>query len=274
MKNVGIIYNDEKPRAIRETLKIKRLLKKRGCKPVILPSSTNKTADLDFAVCLGGDGTMLKASSFLAPAGIPVLGVNLGSLGFLAETDPEESLSFIDKILREGFRTEERSMLSISILRKGKVSSYTALNDCIVHSNNNGRVITVTVKVNGDFLTDYVGDGLIIATPTGSTAYSLAASGPIIHPGLEVFLLTPICPHTLTQRPMLISTRSELTLAVDDSTTWEKPVISIDGQTTLPLSPKDSITITENPDKLKLIINPKRKYFEVLRAKLSWGKRG
>jgi len=274
MKTAGIIYNDEKPRAIKETGKIKSWLKKRGCKAVVLPSSIKNIRGLDFAVCLGGDGTMLKASTFLAPAGIPVLGVNLGSLGFLAETNPEESCAFIDRILDGDFQVEERSMLSVKLNQGGKTLFHTALNDCMIHSGNNGRVITVSVTVNGDFLADYIGDGLIIATPTGSTAYSLAASGPIVHPHLSIFLLTPICPHTLTQRPMIISSGHTLGIAADSSTAREKPVLSIDGQTSYWLNSSDRITVSLSEHPLKLIVNPKRKYLDVLRAKLSWGKRG
>ena len=274
MKTVGIIYNDEKPRAIKETQKIKSWLKKRGCRAVVLPSSGKNAGKLDFAVCLGGDGTMLKASSFLAPAGVPVLGVNLGSLGFLAETNPEECCSFIDHILKEGFKTEERTMLSVGITKGSKKITHTALNDCMIHSGNNGRVITVSASVNGSFLADYVGDGLIVATPTGSTAYSLAASGPIVHPHLSVFLLTPICPHTLTQRPMIISASHTLSLTADSAVVREKPILSIDGQTSYLLNPGDKITVSLSRHPLKLIVNPKRKYLEVMRAKLGWGIRG
>jgi NAD+ kinase len=144
----------------------------------------------------------------------------------------------------------------------------------MIHSGNNGRVITVTASVNGVFLADYVGDGLIVATPTGSTAYSLAASGPIVHPHLSVFLLTPICPHTLTQRPMIIPSRHTLSLTADSAVVREKPVLSIDGQTNYLLNHGDRITVELSAFPLKLIVNPKRKYLEVLRAKLSWGVRG
>jgi NAD+ kinase len=274
MKTVGIIYNDEKPRAVKETIKIKSWLKKRGCRAVVLPSSAKQFKGLDFAVCLGGDGTMLKASAFLAPAGIPVLGVNLGSLGFLAETDPGECLAFLDRILKGDFKIEERAMLSITVERNKNKLFHTALNDCMIHSGNNGRVLTVTALLNGEFLGDYIGDGLIVATPTGSTAYSLAASGPIVHPNLSVFLLTPICPHTLTQRPMIVSANHTLTLTADASTVREKPVLSIDGQTSYLLNPGDKVTVSCCARALKLIVNPERKYLEVLRAKLSWGRRG
>jgi NAD+ kinase len=274
MKTVGIIYNDEKPRAVQETKNLKSWLKKRGCRAAVLPSSINKISGIDFALCLGGDGTMLRASRFLAPAGIPVLGINLGSMGFLAETNPEECCAFVDKILAGSFRIEERMMLSVEVLQGKKKAVYTALNDCMIHSGNNGRVITVTAELNGNFLGDYVGDGLIVATPTGSTAYSLAASGPIVHPHLSVLLLTPICPHTLTQRPLIVSSGHTLSLKADSSAVREKPILSIDGQTSVFIGSSDRITITESGHPLKLIVNPKRKYLEVLRSKLGWGIRG
>ena len=274
MKTVGIIYNDEKPRAVQETKNLKGWLKKRGCKAVVLPSSINKINAIDFALCLGGDGTMLRASRFLAPAKIPVLGVNLGSMGFLAETNPEECFDFVDKILVGNFKIEERMMLSVEVCRGGKKTVYTALNDCMIHSGNNGRVITVTAELNGNFLGDYVGDGLIVATPTGSTAYSLAASGPIVHPHLSVLLLTPICPHTLTQRPLIVSSSHTLCLKADSSAVREKPILSMDGQTSVFISSRDTVTITESASPLRLITNPKRKYLEVLRKKLGWGIRG
>ena len=274
MKKIGIIFNTEKERARLEMTRLEEWLRIRGCKTVIIPSDVQKVPSLHFALTLGGDGTMLKASRFLAPAGIPVLGVNLGSLGFLAETNPEEVYDFLDHILTNGFKTENRSMFSVSLLSKGKKTIHYVLNECLIHSGSNSRVLTVSVDINDNFLADYIGDGLIIATPTGSTAYSLAASGPIVHPRLSVFILTPICPHTLTQRPMILPLEHTLTLRVNTRGIRKKPVLSLDGQTNYLLSPNDSVTVTAAPFPLKLIINPNRKYLEVLRTKLKWGERG
>jgi NAD+ kinase len=274
VKKIGIIFNSEKPRAKAETGKLKEWLKGQGCSVTVLPSSAKKVPPLDFALCLGGDGTMLKTSKLLAPRQIPVVGINLGSLGFLAETDPGEIYSFLKKVLAGQFRVEERMMLSITITSSQRTITETALNDCTIHSGNNGRVITISANVNSEFLADYVGDGLIVATPTGSTAYSLAASGPIVHPHLSVFVLTPICPHTLAQRPLILSTNHCLTLRVHVPNIAEKPILSLDGQTNYRISEKDTITIAEAPTPLKVIVNPKQKYFQVLRKKLKWGERG
>ncbi|MHB9156319.1 MAG: NAD(+)/NADH kinase, partial [Endomicrobiales bacterium] len=274
MKTVGIIFNRDKLRARTDAEKLKAWLQEKGCRVVVVPASVKKPPRMDFVLCLGGDGTMLKASRLLAPARIPVLGINVGSLGFLAETDPEEAYLFIDNILRDGFQTEDRMMLSVTLRTRGRKLTQAALNDCIVHSGNNGRVITVSMKVDNEFLADYIGDGLIVATPTGSTAYSLAASGPIVHPHLSVFILTPICPHTMTQRPMIVSTHHTLSFRVDSSMMQQKPILSLDGQTSYLLNPDDLVTITVSPSPLRLIINPRRKYLQVLRTKLKWGERG
>jgi NAD+ kinase len=195
-------------------------------------------------------------------------------LGFLAETDPKEIFPFLEEVLRGNFRIEERMMLEVTVKSGKNATRELALNDCTIRSGNNGRVISITAKVNDEFLANYLGDGLIVATPTGSTAYSLAASGPIVHPHLSLFILTPICPHTLAQRPLIISTNHRLELSVIPKSLLEKPIISIDGQINLPIKKDDIISICCFNKPLKLIVNPKRKYFQVLRAKLKWGERG
>lgn len=274
MTRIAIIYNSEKPKARTQARRLKVWLKKRGCAGIIVPSSTKKLGSFDFALSLGGDGTMLRASRYLAPAGIPVLGINLGTLGFLAETNPAESFAFLEKILHDGFQVESRSLLSVTVAFKHRCVTRTALNDCIIHSGDNGRVITLTASINEAFVTDYVGDGLIVSTPTGSTAYALAASGPIVHPHLSVLLLTPICPHTLAQRPMIISDKHELTVTVGKHAPRQRPVLSLDGQTNYYLHTGDRVIIKNAETPLRLIVNPNRNYFDVLRAKLKWGERG
>lgn len=274
MKTVGIIYNRDKARACAETQRLKSWLEAKKCRVVVVPPSARRIEPVDFALCLGGDGTMLKASRLLAPAKVPVLGINLGSLGFLAETDPEESYAFIGSILSGGFKTEERMMLSVTLSSGKRKITRSSLNDCIIHSGQNGRVISVLTFVDGDLLTEYTGDGIIVATPTGSTAYSLAASGPIVHPSLSLLVLTPICPHTMTQRPLILSARHTLTFRVVPASVHQKPALSLDGQVNYPLSARDVVTVTASATPLRLIVNPKRKYLQVLRTKLKWGERG
>lgn len=274
MKKIGIIYNFQKKKAKSEKDLIKSWLLNRNCQAIELPSSINKLPKIDLALSLGGDGTMLKVSSLLAAAKVPVLGVNVGSLGFLAETNPEEAYSFVEKILSGKFEIEKRMMIKVKVDSKKIVRSY-ALNECMVHSGNSGRVITVSASVNGEFLADYIGDGLIVSTPTGSTAYSLAAQGPIVYPNLSVFVLTPICPHTLAQRPMIVPAKDTvITLKASSKNQNECPLLAIDGQADYFLKKGDQVFLSVSPDPLLLIVNPMRKYFEVLRKKLMWGERG
>ncbi|MFH1368095.1 MAG: NAD(+)/NADH kinase [Elusimicrobiota bacterium] len=273
-KIVGIIYNPEKKRACKDAKELQGFLRRKKCDAELIPSNAKKISNFDFAVTLGGDGTMLKASRLVAPLGIPVLGINMGSLGFLAETTSSESKAVLADIIRDKFHIEERMMLDVMIKSRNKKIQELALNDCIIHSGMNGRVITIRASINDEFLADYISDGLIISTPTGSTAYSLAASGPIVHPSLSLFVLTPICPHTLTQRPLIVSTNHILSFTVDIRKRQEIPVVSVDGQLNYALKSGDQIVVTASPRPLQLIVNPKRKYFQVLRAKLKWGERG
>ncbi|MCX5782654.1 MAG: NAD(+)/NADH kinase [Elusimicrobia bacterium] len=275
MKKIGIIYNFQKERAREEMVLIKNWLLKKNFKVTVLPSSSKRLPPVDLAVSLGGDGTMLKASALLANAQIPVLGINMGSLGFLAETNPEESYDFLEKILKGKFEIEKRMMLEVKIYSNSKITKNYALNECMIHSGNNGRVITVSAAINKEFLADFIGDGLIISTPTGSTAYSLAASGPIVYPNLSVFVITPICPHTLAQRPMIVPTKDvTIELKVSSKNIKERPSVVIDGQTDYFLEKGNFVNVSVSAKPLLLIINPNRKYLQVLRAKLKWGERG
>lgn len=274
MKNIAIVFNSEKKRAKDELAKMESWLKEKGCGVFVLPSTSEDVPAVDFAVTLGGDGTMLSASRLFAPAGIPILGVNLGSLGFLAETNPVEVYGFLDKIIAEGYQIEERMMLNVTIESADKKITRTALNDCIIRSTDSGRVIRINVEADGEFVADYVGDGLIVSTPTGSTAYSLAASGPIVHPSISVFVLTPICPHTLAQRPMIISAKNILSMKFTSSSSRHKSMLSLDGQTNFSISASDKVVVSAGEKPLKLITNPERKYYGILREKLKWGERG
>jgi NAD+ kinase len=274
MKTVGIFFNPEKKRAGAVLKKLQAWLTKRKCDVFIFSDEKRKIPDLDFCLTLGGDGTMLKASRLIAPLGIPVLGVNLGTLGFLAETTPLEAFSLLPDILAGDYTFEERMMLSVTLVSGRKRYTDLALNDAIIHSGHYGRVFTVKVHLNSDFVASYHGDGLILATPTGSTAYSLAASGPIVHPHLSLFILTPICPHTLTQRPLIVSANYELSMQAIPKASFEKPILSLDGQVNFPLKATDTIHITNAATPLRLILNPERRYLRVLQEKLKWGERG
>jgi NAD+ kinase len=225
----------------------------------------------DLAIVMGGDGTLLNAARSLVDFQIPIVGVNLGRLGFLADVSPHEIPHRLEEVLTGQFREDERSLLHAQIVREGRsVTQAVALNDVVVHKRDVARMIEVDAFLNGQFLNAYRADGLIISTPTGSTAYALSGGGPIIHPALEAVVLVPICPHTLTHRPIVIGADNEIELLVNESNTTHTQV-TCDGQISLAIKPGDRIVIRKKRRKLRLIHPTNHDYFELLRAKLRWG---
>ncbi|OGS23802.1 MAG: hypothetical protein A2297_02500 [Elusimicrobia bacterium RIFOXYB2_FULL_48_7] len=268
MKKILVVYNPKKAEAANALKTLKKwLFARKQAEVTSLSSDAKFLPKADVCISLGGDGTILRVARKIAPLGVPVLGVNVGSLGFLAETDPHEMCAMIDKILSGKFRTEERIMLNVEL--NGK--QYPALNDCVVRSSSSSRVIMVNVKVNNVPLAEYVGDGVIISTPTGSTAYSLAAGGPIVTPKLPVFIVSPVCPHTLSQRPIILSSDSSIQVEIPEYKSNRNILLSIDGQDNCTVSSKDKILISKSRHKLKLITNPGKGYFNILRSKFNWG---
>ncbi len=270
LRKIGIYYNPASKFSSKLAEKIKGWCRQKGLKTILwsLGARLEKT---DIALSLGGDGTLLSLSSKASKIGVPVLGVNLGSLGFLADTDPDEVFDVLQLIIEKKHKTERRTVLDIYLKGK-KIGS--ALNDCVIKRGEIGVPVTISVTVNGEYLADYTGDGVIISTPTGSTAYSLSAGGPLLHPHLDVILITPICPHTLTQRPLLISTKHGIGVSPKNpkSAGLKQTSVYLDGTEVLK-ELTQSFEIKSSPKKLILIINPKKRYFDVLRAKLNWGKR-
>ena len=225
----------------------------------------------DLAIVVGGDGTILNAARSLVDFQVPVLGVNLGRLGFLADVSPSEIPHRLDEVLSGKFREEERLLLHAEVARDNHAILQTdALNDVVVHKRDVARMIEITTFLNGQFLNAYRADGLIIATPTGSTAYALSGGGPIIHPALETVLLVPICPHTLTHRPIVVGADNEIEVLVNESNTTHIQV-TCDGQISLAIKPGDRVFIRKKRRKLKLIHPCDHDYLELLRAKLRWG---
>ncbi|MDR1926335.1 MAG: NAD(+)/NADH kinase, partial [Endomicrobium sp.] len=200
----GIIYNRSKANAKKLAFKIAVWLRENECRVFVSDSVSVKARRFDFILSIGGDGTMLKVIRTFSSLSVPVKGINLGSLGFLTDADTDEVLIFLKNMLSYGFRIEKRVLLSAEFEYQGRKAKTVAVNDCVVRSFSGGKLITVDVNMDKDFTAEYKCDGMIIATPTGSTAYSLAAFGPIVYPNLPVFILTPISPHTLTQRPMIV----------------------------------------------------------------------
>jgi NAD+ kinase len=223
-------------------------------------------------VVLGGDGTLLSAARYLGGEKVPILGVNLGGLGFLTEITLEELYPVLDRILDGKVETERRMRLHVAVIRQGdKAGEYTILNDAVISKTVLARIIHLRNSVDGAYVTTYRGDGVIICTPTGSTAYSLAAGGPIVYPSLDSVLITPICPHTLTNRPLLIPDRATVEFILE---TEESDVrLTLDGQIGCNLLPYDRICITKAQNHVLFIKSPYRDYFEILRTKLKWGER-
>jgi NAD+ kinase len=236
----------------------------KGFKTASLDTIGNK---VDLAIVMGGDGTMLSVARAIMDAEIPLVGINRGRFGFLTDLRAEDMLAALDKILAGNFQKESRMLLSASIHRSGKlVYQGFALNDVVVKSGL--RLIELQVEINGNFVYKQRGDGLILTTPTGTTAYSLSAGGPILHPNLEAIALVPISPHTLTNRPITVNSDSkiEVTLVQVD-----EAQVSFDGQFQIALEAGDKILITRAPKNITLLHPGEYCYFDMLRNKLNWG---
>lgn len=222
-------------------------------------------------VVLGGDGTLLAASQLLGDHAIPVLGVNFGSLGFLTEIALPELYPALEGLLADRFRCEERRLLRAWLERSGAESgARDVLNDVVVSNSAAARVIELDVALDGSFVSAFRADGLIVSSPTGSTAYNLAAGGPILHPSLPAIVLTPICPHMLSNRPLVVGDDSRVEVRLRNPRDVEVHV-SFDGQRGPALLPDDVVVVTRSPRTLRLVRAPARDYFEVLRTKLKWG---
>jgi NAD+ kinase len=227
-------------------------------------------AQVDAVVVLGGDGTLLGASQIIDRP-LPILGVNFGSLGFLTEVTLAELYPTLESVLDGRYQYEERRMLRGFVRCAGRPDvTDDALNDVVVTKATLSRIIELDVSVDGLFVSTFRADGLIISSPTGSTAYNLAAGGPILHPTLPATVLTPICPHMLTNRPLVVSDGSAIEVRLRAPRDGEVH-ISFDGQRGFPLRCQDLVKVTRSPRTLRLVTAPGRDYFEVLRTKLKWG---
>lgn len=227
---------------------------------------------IDLLLVLGGDGTLLSAARALRGHSIPILGVNLGGLGFLTSVTLDELYPVLEQVVAGHYRTSDRMMLQATISRDGQdAGPHLALNDAVVNKSAIARMLDFDVYVDRTHVGRYRADGLIVATPTGSTAYSLAAGGPIIHPDLDVLVITPICPHMLTNRPLVIPGSSQV--GVDFSAADEPVYLTLDGQTGAQLGLNHRVTITKSENKVRLVRPADKSYFEILRSKLRWGER-
>lgn len=226
----------------------------------------------DLLIVLGGDGTLLSAARGLRGRSVPILAVNLGGLGFLTSVTLDELYPMLEQVLAGKHRSIERMMLDAEIRRDGKAAErQCALNDAVVNKAALARMLDFDVYVDKDHVGRYRADGLIIATPTGSTAYSLAAGGPVVHPDLDAFVITPICPHMLTNRPLVVPDTA--CVEIDFSEAEEPVYLTLDGQVGLQLHLKDRVAITKSSSKVQFVRPAQKTYFEILRSKLRWGER-
>lgn len=229
---------------------------------------------VDLLVVLGGDGTLLSAVRGLGEHTVPVLGVNFGALGFLTEVVFDEMYDALDEALRGEFTSEDRMTLGCRVVRGGRrLEPRRVLNDLVVNKSALARMIDLRVRVDGRFVNDFKADGLILSTPTGSTAYSLSAQGPIIVPSLEAILLTPICPHMLANRPLILPPEARITLELLSDHPDGDVFLTLDGQEGFPLRPRDHIEVRRGTRPVRLITSNRASYFDILRRKLSWGER-
>lgn len=227
--------------------------------------------DVDLIVVLGGDGTMLGASRLVGSRPIPVLGVNFGSLGYLTEFALRELYPALEGLIEGNFSLEKRMLLDVQILRgAGGTESHRALNEAVVTETAPTRMIELECLIDGMFVNGFRSDGMIIATPTGSTAYSLSAGGPIVYPAMSAILLTPVCPHTLSNRPVVVPGDSLIEIVFRDA---DAPMLTIDGQVGVRLQPEDRIRLFRSGTTFDIVQPTNRNYFEVLRTKLKWGTR-
>jgi NAD+ kinase len=282
VKRIGIIPKVNKKEALDTIGELIPWLEERGITTILDHDSAHavglsseisredvpKTADM--VIVLGGDGTLLYASRIVGKSTIPILGVNLGSLGFLTEVTLPELYNTLEKVIAGDYTIEKRMMLRAIIKGKdGSPSEFTVLNDVVINKGALARIISMEVLVNGVYLTTYRADGLIISTPTGSTGYSLSAGGPIVYPSLSTIIITPICPHTLTNRPILVPSDAavEITLISGDGNVF----ITLDGQVGKEFDEGNRVVVSRAEREVTLIQPPERDYYGVLRKKLKWG---
>jgi NAD+ kinase len=284
VKTCGIITKRNKPEALSLAREIAGWLAARGIRVLVEKEVAEQIgspdhierdgipAHADLLIVLGGDGTLLSVARLNRVESIPVLGINLGGLGFLTEISAEETFPVLDKILAGDFETEQRQMLKAAIYRQGEsIGESMVLNDIVINKGVLARIIDLETHIDGAYLTTFKADGLILATPTGSTAYSLAAGGPIVYPSLNSIIVNPICPHTITNRPLVVPDTA--TVKVILKTTNQNVHITLDGQVGMPLQGGDVVEAKKAPGHIQLIRSPYKTYFELLRTKLRWGER-
>ena len=282
MKKIGVFCKQKVPVGREVLTELTQWLNKKG-REVLLDKDTASImgqvssyerndipAHADLIIVLGGDGTLLSVARIAHPFDVPILAVNLGSLGFLTEITLPDLYEVLENVLNWQYEHESRMLLNASLWRDGeKVNDYHVLNDAVINKGALARIVNLEVRVNNQYMTSYRADGLIVATPTGSTAYSLSAGGPIIHPSMNALVLSPICPFTLTNRSIVIPDQS--LIQVELATENEKVRVTLDGQDSCDMVQGDVLELKKSQTTVKLIQVPGKNYYQILRKKLHWG---
>ena len=281
-KTVGILTKPKLPEGVNTLLAVVNWLRARSIDVLLDTTSAsllgeqggyqkNQLANkADLLLVLGGDGTMLNAARLAGERSIPILGVNMGGLGFLTEVRLENLYPSLERVFANDFVLDERLMLRTHVHRPGEaVAQGVVLNDVVISKGTLARMIELRISIQGRFVTNLRGDGLIVSSPTGSTAYSLSAGGPIIDPAVHSLILTPVCPHTLTHRPLIVpgNTRIDVTLTSKD----DGAMATLDGQVGMAMTQGDTVAIQTSEHRTRLIRFPDSNYYDVLRKKLKWG---
>ncbi|MCF8144371.1 MAG: NAD(+)/NADH kinase [Deltaproteobacteria bacterium] len=282
-QSVGIIYKHDHEPARKEAERLSTWFRKKDIRVFseemdakgpangTFKESSAIPTDVNWVVVLGGDGTLLGAARRVGRYGVPMLGVNLGGLGFLTCIPLDRLYPVVETMIQNGLDVETRVMLETKVLRNAaEAIQFQVLNDVVINKSTLARIIDLDVTINGNFLTTFRADGLIISTPTGSTAYNLSAGGPILYPTSESFVLTPICPFTLTNRPIIVPDSAVIDIKMGKESE-ETVILTFDGQVGFDLHHEDLVSIRKSDEKIILFKSPDHSYFEILRTKLMWG---
>lgn len=278
MKRITVMTNPQKKEVKKILPLLVNWLENKKIKISVNQRNKENLKNTDLVIVLGGDGTILKVARWVVPFGVPILGINLGQFGFLSQVRVKDLYSALTRVLKKDYYIEKRILLSakvvksISLKKKKDIKlSFLSVNDIVVKNALSARVINLKVKLGEKQITEWVGDGLIVATPTGSTAYSLAAFGPIVYPTLPVMIVTPICPHLLSFRSLVLADSEVISIQVKSK---NNVMLSIDGQEEIGLGHNDIIQIKQAKQKLKLVfLSSNIDYFQILNKKFKWGKR-
>jgi NAD+ kinase len=270
-RSVGIVHKKTSAEAAETALYVQRFLEGKGLAVLADEAEVGRSAEL--VVVLGGDGTLIHAARLLDGRRAPILGVNMGSLGFMTEVPQSEMYATLDLVLAGKASVSERMKFRVHLHRageSGRAVDSEVLNDVVIAKTALSRMTELDTRCSGSYVTTYKADGVIVATPTGSTAYSLAANGPILFPTMRAVVIAPICPHTLTQRPLVVPDDQDIEILLTNDT---EVFLTLDGQEGVPVSRGDRVQVKQSHNRVLLVRNPTIDFFGILRAKLRWGER-